>query len=110
MTMANGLITVPNSEGNNVWAVPGTQMFFMGAYPSEPGFTVTDVSQDATNTYILTTWKADGPRRGGDTGSEPWPPRTSGAEVHLHRMHRRRRNVPFSTTGGASLYSTANAF
>jgi len=62
--MANGLITVPNSEGNNVWAVPGTQMFFMGAYPSEPGFTVTDVSQDATNTYILTTWKGGWPSAG----------------------------------------------
>jgi hypothetical protein len=61
MTMNNGLITVPKSLGPQAWATPGAQVFFSGAYHALPGFTVTDVSGDATNEYIRTTWQGGWP-------------------------------------------------
>jgi hypothetical protein len=61
MSMNNGVISVPNSMGPQPWAVPGTQVFFSGSYSAFPGFIVKDVSQDAANTYISTTWQGGWP-------------------------------------------------
>lgn len=51
-TMANGTITAPNTVGSLRWAVPGTNLIFVG---TGKVFQVKDVTQDATNTYVQTT-------------------------------------------------------
>jgi hypothetical protein len=53
--MQNGVIITPNSQGPLAWAVPGTNLMWAGAYETETGFQVVDVTQDATNTYVKTT-------------------------------------------------------
>jgi hypothetical protein len=54
-TMAGGVITVPNSLAPLRWAVPGTDAFWVGQYDNEGPFTIVDVTQDATNTYVRTS-------------------------------------------------------
>jgi peptidoglycan hydrolase-like protein with peptidoglycan-binding domain len=54
MSMSNGVITFPNTMGSQPWAIPGTHLFFGGAYTTEGSFKVIDVTQDATNTYVKT--------------------------------------------------------
>jgi hypothetical protein len=58
-TMSSGVITVPNSNGPVAWAVPGANATFAlynGNLLTEGSpFTVTDVTQDASNTYIHTS-------------------------------------------------------
>jgi hypothetical protein len=55
-SMANGVITWPNSNFTPTWAAPGNILYWTGAnfiagYP----LTILDLTQDSTNTYISTT-------------------------------------------------------
>ena len=55
-SMAAGIITSANLNGPMRWAVPGAQLFWRGQYENEGvPFTVLDVTQDATNTYVQTS-------------------------------------------------------
>ena len=54
-SMAAGVITVPNRYGAVRWAVPDTNLMWRGQYDSETAFQITDVTQDANNTYVHTT-------------------------------------------------------
>jgi hypothetical protein len=55
-TMANGIITVPNSSGPSTWAVPGAALYWGGQYQNEGApTTVVDLTQDSNNTYIQTS-------------------------------------------------------
>jgi hypothetical protein len=55
-TMSGGVIMVPNPHGPVAWAVPGTNMVWRGQYANEGvPFTVVDVTQNATNTYVQTS-------------------------------------------------------
>ena len=57
--MSGGVITVPNSHGPVAWAVPSANAMFAvyNGYVSTEGvpFTVTDITQDTSNTYIHTS-------------------------------------------------------
>ena len=54
--MTNGVLTIPNSHGPVTWAIPGANIAWSARYIFEgPVFQVTDVTQDATNTYVHTT-------------------------------------------------------
>ncbi len=54
-SMTLGVLKCLNSDGPFPWAVPGASLFF-NAYPYEGGpFTILDLWQDATYTYISTT-------------------------------------------------------
>ena len=68
-TMVDGVITIPNTHLPVRWAVPGAKMFLTtnGGLVSA-SFTVTDLSQDANNTYIHTSLAGSFPSmpRGGD--------------------------------------------
>ncbi len=51
-----GVFRCLNSSGPFAWAVPGSSVFFKGAYAYESGpFAVLDLTQDATYTYVSTT-------------------------------------------------------
>jgi uncharacterized membrane protein len=54
-TMAEGVISIPNTRLPVRWAVPGAKMFWATSSGEVAGFTVTDLSQDANNTYIHTS-------------------------------------------------------
>jgi hypothetical protein len=54
-TMNGGIIKVPNTVGALPWAVPGTNVMWLGTNPNQRAFQVLDVTQDATNTYVKTT-------------------------------------------------------
>jgi hypothetical protein len=54
-TMRDGVIIVPNRLGAVRWAVPGTNLFWVGQYANETSFRVVDVTQDVNNTYVQTT-------------------------------------------------------
>jgi hypothetical protein len=54
-TMINGVLKVPNAHGPVTWALPGANLIWSGQYLNEGSFTVIDVTQDATNTYIYTS-------------------------------------------------------
>jgi hypothetical protein len=58
-TMNGGIITVPNSRGPVGWAVPGANAVFALYYGEllNEGvpFTITDLTQDSSNTYIQTS-------------------------------------------------------
>ena len=55
-SLAGGMFKVFNTHGPVTWATPGATLVFSGtyAYAGSP-FTVTDVSQDATYTYVRTS-------------------------------------------------------
>jgi hypothetical protein len=53
-TMSGGLITIPNTQNAQSWAVPGTNLMWYGQAENETAFQVIDVTQDATNTYVRT--------------------------------------------------------
>ena len=55
--MEDGIITIPNSHFPVRWAVPGAKMFWETSNREVVGeaFTITDLSQDANNTYIYTS-------------------------------------------------------
>jgi hypothetical protein len=53
-SMTTGLITIPNTQNSQPWAVPGTNLFWTGAAPYIGSFRVTGVTQDGTNTYVQT--------------------------------------------------------
>src|SRR5262249_2068458 len=72
-TMSNGIITVPNTVGALRWAVPGNNLMWQGAYSSEKAFTIVDVSQDASNTYVKTSL----------TGGFPTVPPTSDGRLFI---------------------------
>jgi hypothetical protein len=54
-SMNNGILTVPKSHGPVTWAIPGANLVWSGYYVEQGTFKVTDVTQDATNTYIRTS-------------------------------------------------------
>lgn len=54
-TMSGGVISIPNTYGAVSWAVPGTNLMWSAQFSSETAFRVTDVTQDATYTYVATT-------------------------------------------------------
>jgi hypothetical protein len=53
-SMSNGIIAIPNTSGSQRWAVPGTRAFFSGAMAPIVPFTILDVTQDASKTYVHT--------------------------------------------------------
>ena len=58
-----GVFTFPNTGGPLTWAVPGANYvlgghFNFGQYSQGYPFTITDITQDATNTYVTTTLTA----------------------------------------------------
>lgn len=58
-TMSGGVITSANANGPLPWAVPGAHLYWYGqSSPAENAgvpTTITDVTQDATNTYVHTS-------------------------------------------------------
>jgi hypothetical protein len=55
-TMANGILTIPNSHGPVTWAIPGANIAWQGHYDFEgPVMQIKDVWQDAANTYVATS-------------------------------------------------------
>jgi hypothetical protein len=60
-TYASGVFTFPNADGPQDWAVPGANYFLGGSLgfgvfaAEDAAFQITDITQDATNTYIATT-------------------------------------------------------
>ena len=55
-SMSGGVITVPRSFGTPQWYTPGTALTWHGQYPHSPqAFVITDVTADATNTYVKTS-------------------------------------------------------
>jgi peptidoglycan hydrolase-like protein with peptidoglycan-binding domain len=77
--MSNGVISVPNTMGAVRWAVPGTQAFFEGSTGYAVPFTVTDLTQDNTNTYIHTNLT------GGRPPTSIWYPGTQPQLwIHVH--------------------------
>ena len=61
-SMANGILSIPNSHGPVTWAVPGANIAWQGHYDFEgPVMQVLDVWQDSTNTYVATSLKGGFP-------------------------------------------------
>jgi hypothetical protein len=61
-SMANGILTIPNSHGAVTWAVPGANIAWQGHYDFEgPVMQISDVWQDSTNTYVATSLKGGFP-------------------------------------------------
>lgn len=56
ISAGTGIITVANSIGAMRWAVPGTNLFWSAQVTGPYAVQVTDVTQDASNTYISTTY------------------------------------------------------
>ncbi len=59
MSMSAGVISFPNTAATGyapaqAWAVPGSNIFWRGAYETQGVFNIIDVTQDATNTYVRT--------------------------------------------------------
>jgi hypothetical protein len=55
-SMANGILTIPNSHGPVTWAVPGANIAWTGHYDFEgPVMQIKDVTQDTNNTYVITS-------------------------------------------------------
>jgi hypothetical protein len=60
-TYSDGVFTIPNSSGPQAWAVPGANYFLGGnwlttGHENEGSpFQITDITQDASNTYVATT-------------------------------------------------------
>ncbi len=101
-SMTLGVLKCLNSDGPFTWAVPGASLFF-NAYPYEGGpFTILDLWQDATYTYISTTL----------TGGYPTLPLAGG---HLNLRTNPSPNFKCDCTGsvnavGLSFTTTRQSF
>jgi hypothetical protein len=61
-SMANGILTIPNSHGPVTWAIPGANIAWTGRYNFEgPVMQILDVRQDSNNTYVATSLKGGFP-------------------------------------------------
>jgi hypothetical protein len=61
-SMANGILTIPNSHGPVTWAIPGANIAWQGRFNFEgPVMQILDVWQDSTNTYVGTSLKGGFP-------------------------------------------------
>lgn len=49
-----GVLQIPNAQGPQFWAAPGGNYYWVGAFPLGV-FQVTDITQDATYTYVHTS-------------------------------------------------------
>jgi hypothetical protein len=96
-SMSGGIITVANTNGALRWAVPGTNLMWSGARPSEKLFQVVDVTQDGTNTYVQTNW----------SGGFPNVPLASGAL--FIQVHPAPKFTCTNCTGGADAVDLAQA-
>jgi hypothetical protein len=98
-TMANGIITIPNSAGPVTWAVPGAKLYWSGQYLNEGApTTVLDLTQDSTNTYIHTNLP----------GGFPAVPRYQGNNLSI-RTHPAMTFTCTSCTGSATAIDLSQA-
>jgi hypothetical protein len=73
-SMANGILTIPNSHGPVTWAVPGANIAWQAHYDfMGPVMQILDVWQDSTNTYVATSLNSGFPTLGTNIGVRTHP-------------------------------------
>lgn len=90
-SMSGGVITVPKSVGTMRWAVPGANLYWVGAYANETSFRVIDISESGSNLLVQTSL----------AGGFPTLPLTSG-KLYIN-MHPAPQFTCAGCTGGAGL-------
>jgi hypothetical protein len=68
-TISSGVIQVANSHGPIQWDIPGAALFLDGTYAPSYPFTVTDITQDVSNTYVHTNLAGGYPTFPGSGGT-----------------------------------------